>query len=79
MYRQPCFVTSLTLVSSVHKPARYVSYGEQANCSRLGYHWLDVGMRYGVKFHEIEFIVWSDVDVGALILSRVAVFRSGED
>lgn len=43
------------------------------------YHWADIRVWDGIKLLELELIVGANVDVGAPILSRVAVPRSRED
>jgi hypothetical protein len=43
------------------------------------YHRLDIWMRNGVKLVEVQLILWTDVDVSALILRAIAVFRCRKD
>ena len=52
----------------------------KSEVSRKGaYHGLDIRMRYGVEFVEIEFKLRTDVDIGAFVLCAVTVFWCGED
>lgn len=42
------------------------------------YHWSNIGVRNSVKLLEVELVVGANIDVGALVLRHVAVFRSRE-
>lgn len=56
--------------------ARLVDMREQASL-RI-HHWLDIRMRYCIKFVEVELIVGTDVDIRALVLCAVTVLRGRE-